>query len=389
MAADRAQSQSSSRLTAAAAALTASAGLFESIGSPLYATLCARAAKDPDLVSLVAQAREGAAPMHLLSSVHYLLLRSRSNDPLTRYFATLTPDPASPAGAFPEFARFCAAHRGEIVQLLETRTVQTTYAERCRTIMPLLSRVADLAGEPLNLIEIGCSAGVLLTFDQYAYRLDSGRLLGEADAPLTLPLKLTGGPVPRIPKIGTRVGLDLHVIDVRSEDERCWLLALSFPEHREQQAALARALEVVARTPMRMIEGDALRTLPALLEQTPEPVCVYHSACLMYWPAHARAALEDCLLRASAGRTLYRVAVEPTERFISEQTGKTMPTGAASAAAGAAGAAGAAEAAPAAGSSGSPPVRGEAVISCYRNGVMSRIAVARTASDYGTIEWLD
>ncbi len=363
---------SDSRLTAAAAALRASAGLFEGIGSPLYATLCARAADDTELVSLVCMARAGAAPMHLLSSVHYLLLRTRSNDPLSRYFATLAPDPASPEGAFPEFARFCRAHREEIVELLETRTVQTTYAERCRTIMPLLSRVADLAGEPLNLIEIGCSAGVLLTFDSYAYRLDDGRLVGRVDAPLTLPLKVTGGPALRIPKIGTRVGLDLHVIDVRSEDERCWLLALSFPEHREQQAALARALEVVAQTPMRMIEGDALHSLPALLEQTPAPVCVYHSACLMYWPSQAKAALDDRLLQASAGRTIYRVAVEPTERFISEQTGKAVP----------------ASAAPA-GASQSPPVRGEAVISCYRDGVMTRVAAARTASDYGTIEWID
>jgi hypothetical protein len=365
--ADHSESPAASRLTAAAAALRASAHLFEGIGSPLYASLCERAANDDDLVSLVARAREGAAPMHLLSSVHYLLLRARSQDPLSRYFATLTPAPQAPTRAFPAFVRFCNEHREEILGLLATRTVQTTYAERCCTIMPLLSRVADQSGEPLNLIEIGCSAGVLLTFDKYAYQLEQGELLGSVDAPLTLPVRIVGGQQPRIPRIGSRVGLDLHVIDVRSEDERCWMLALSFPEHRQQQAALATALGVVAQTPLRMIEGDALQSLPLLLDETMDPVCVYHSACLMYWPAQAKAALDERLLRASAGRTIYRVAVEPSERFTSEQTGREVPGAAHS----------------------RMPARGEAVITRYRDGIATRIASARTTSDYGSVEWID
>ena len=111
----------------------------------------------PDIVALVSRGSEGAAAMHLFSAVHYLLLRD-PGDSLSRYFATLTPDPAAPEDAFPEFVRFCREHREELLQLLDTRTVQTTFAERCRTVLPLLSRVADEAGEPLNLVELGCSA---------------------------------------------------------------------------------------------------------------------------------------------------------------------------------------------------------------------------------------
>jgi hypothetical protein len=304
--------------------------------------------------------------MHLLSSVHYLLLRG-SDDALSRYFATLTPDPYPAAQAFPEFKRFCMEHREKILHLLDTRTVQTTYAERCRTIMPLLSRVADEAGEPLNLIEIGCSAGVLLTFDKYAYQLEGAGRVGGVDAPLTLAVRVGGGPAPRIPKIGVRVGLDLHVVDTRSQEERCWLLALSFPEHRQQQAALATALDVVARTPIRMIEGDAIESLPAALAETPDPTCVFHSACLMYWSAEAKAALDTLLARASSQRDIYRVAVEPTEQFSSEQRGATQTTIL----------------------SARTPIRGEALITRYRAGIANRIAAARTAPDYGSVEWTD
>ena len=254
MPADPTPTETGARLDAAAGVLRAGVHLYRVMGTPLYSTLCAHGASDPDIVALVSRGREGAAAMHLFSAVHYLLLRA-PGDSLSRYFATLTPDPAAPEDAFPEFVRFCREHREELLQLLDTRTVQTTFAERCRTVLPLLSRVADEAGEPLNLVELGCSAGVLLTCDKYAYQLEGGGRVGAADAPLTLSLAVTGGKPLRIPRIGIRIGLDLHVVNVSSEDERHWLLALSFPEHRQQQAVLATALNVVAQTPIQMIEG--------------------------------------------------------------------------------------------------------------------------------------
>jgi hypothetical protein len=359
--------EASGRLSAAAGALRAAVHLYGVMGTPLYAALAARGASDAEIVALVSRGREGAAPMHLFSSVHYLLLQDPS-DPLSRFFATLTPSPQPPEDAFPEFVRFCREHREKILKLLDTRTVQTTYAERCRTVMPLLSRVADEAGEPLNLVEIGCSAGVLLTFDKYAYELEHGGRVGAADAPLTLSLAVVGGRQARIPRIGARIGLDLHVLDAGSEDERRWLLAFSFPEHREQQAALAVALSVVARTPIRMIEGDALDTLPAVLAETPDPVCVFHSACLMYWSSQAKAALDALLVDASRNRNIYRVAMEPTDRFISEQKGRTD---------------GAEQ------SGGGARISGEAFVTRYHGGVVDRIATARTAPHYGSVEWIE
>ena len=356
----------SGRLAAAAAALRAGVNLYKIMGTPLYASLCARGADDADVVSLVSCGRDGAAPMHLFSAVHYLLLNDPS-DPLRRFFATLTPSPLPPDQAFPAFKRFCSAHREKILELLHTRTVQTTYVERCSTVMPLLSRVADEAGEPLNLVEIGCSAGVLLTFDKYAYALDDGGRVGTGNAPLTLALSVSGGRSLRIPRIGSRIGLDLHIFDLDSADQRRWLLALSFPEHRAQQVALATALDQVLKTPMRMIEGDALTTLPPVLAQTLDPLCILHSACLMYWPSAAKAALDALLLDASRNRTIYRAAMEPTERFISEQNGQMR---------------GCEQAGPG-------RIRGEAIITRYRDGVADQIASAYTAPDYGSVQWIE
>src|SRR5580658_769358 len=167
------------RLDTVAAAFRAGEQIYRSLGTPLYGALCAGGADDPDIIALAGHAQEGAQPVHLFASVHYLLLRD-PDDPLSRYFATLTDEPESPEQAFPDFARFCAKHRDEILPLLENRTVQTTYVDRCRALMPPLSQVAKEAGEPLNLVEIGCSAGVLLAFDKYAYELRGAGRIGSA-----------------------------------------------------------------------------------------------------------------------------------------------------------------------------------------------------------------
>ena len=295
-------------LETVAGAFRANAELYAGMGARLYAELCRGAAETPELLALARLGQDGARPMHLLSAAHDLLLQDPS-DPLARFFATLTPEPGPPDHALDEFKRFCRERRDELVELLQTRTVQTTFVERCRALVPPMSLVAERTQEPLNLIEIGCSAGVLLTFDRYAYALDGAGRIGPADAPLTLRGEVRGGPRLRLPRIGARIGIDLHPMDVRSEGARRWLLALCFPEHREQQARLATALDVVARTEMRLLQGDALDLLPAALAQTPDPVCVFHSACLFYWSPEARQALDAQFLDAGRTREIWRIVL--------------------------------------------------------------------------------
>ncbi|MDR2856937.1 MAG: DUF2332 domain-containing protein [Novosphingobium sp.] len=304
-----------------AGAFRAGEHVYAREGSPLYANLARAGADDPAIVELAGHGMAGAPPVHLFTSVHFMLLGGL-DDPLARFFPTLTENPAPPEDAYPGFRRFCLRHYDELKHLLQTRSVQMTYPDRCRNLVPPLSLVADLAGEPLNLIEIGCSAGVLLVFDRYAYELrGDGERIGPADAPFVLQGRVVGGPALRIPQIGRRTGIDLNLIDPRSGEDRRWMLATCFPELLGQQARLAQAMDIVAETDIRWLEGDALLHLPQALAETPDPVCVYHSACLMYWPAGARAALRQQFIEASRARTIYRVGIEPSERLDSVMRG--------------------------------------------------------------------
>jgi hypothetical protein len=346
-----------------AAAFRAGEAIYTAQGSPLYAALSKAGAEDPFILELASHGMQAAPPVHLFTSVHYLLLGGLA-DPVARFFPTISTDPAPPEEAWGDFRRFCGEHEEQLRQLLETRPVQMTYVERCRTLLPPMCHVADAASEPLNIIEIGCSAGVMLTFDRYAYELREGELVGPADSPFVLKGQLSGGPRLFMPRIGRRTGIDLNIIDPRSEEDRRWMLATCFPELKTEQNRLAQAMAIVADTDIRWLEGDAIELISESVEQMPDPLCVYHSACLFYWPEDAKAALDQRLSEASRQRSFYRIGIEPSDRFNNWQSGHGD------------------------GDRASRPT-GEITVTRYQNGDAHGHVVALSSANFGSVWWED
>lgn len=351
------------RLGSVAAAFASGAKSYAAFGAPLYAALCAGGAKDPDIIALAAHAQPGAQPVfHLLTAVHFLLLGA-PDDPLAAYFATLNDPPLPAAQAWPAFARFCQRHRGHIVETLAATTVQTTFVDRCAVVLPGIAHVAEQAPAPLHLIEIGCSAGILLTLDSYAYAYQGHARLGAANAALTLTTEVIGDPPRHIPQIASRTGLDLRPLNARDPQDHRWIIAQTFPEFREQRRQLATALDIVAQTDIRMVAGNALETLPAILAQTPDPACIFHSVCLSYWTDAERTALDAMLMAASHSRVLYRVGNEPSLSFTAWNKGHDRRP------------------------QERPPASGELTIARYAGGKMDRRLVGQT-DFHGPVRWI-
>jgi len=349
-----------------AGAYRAAEQMYGALGSPLYAALCREGAKDPEVLALSAGGLDAASPVHLFTSAHYLLLGGVEH-PLARFFATLAEDPAPPDEAWPHFRDFCLTYRDELSELIATKPVQMTYAYRCRTLLPPMCVVADEVGEPLNIVELGCSAGVLLCFDKYGYELRDGEHVGDPASPVQLAGAIHGGgPRLRIPKIGSRTGLDLNVIDPTSEEDRRWMIATCYPELLEDQRQLSDAMDIVAATDIAFHEGDALALLPGVLAETPDPVCVYHSACLFYWDKEQKAELDRQLREASRGRTIHRISVETTDqanRWLEGRNEALDKTGAAAQA------------------------TGEIIVTRYRDGEAEAEWLAASTPDFGTMWW--
>ncbi len=260
--------------------------------SPVYDRLARACAERPQLGAPLLAAPPGQRRALLLFAAVQYLLRRNPDESLAGWYPTLggrrSPDPA----LVDAFAGFCARHCDDIGALCAGRTTQTNEARRAAVLRPALGRVARaFPGQPVHLIDIGTSAGLLLFPDRYGYDY-AGRRHGLATAPAALQMRceLRGG-VPEglddQPVIADRTGLDLAPVTADDRDATDWLRACVWPEHTERLVRLEAALAVVAAEPPRMIAGDVRDTLPTALARTDGLPLVQTSNTLTYLPGDA------------------------------------------------------------------------------------------------------
>jgi hypothetical protein len=109
------------------------------------------------------------------------------------------------------------------------RSTQTNEPGRSAVLQAV---VADLAqgDEPVNILEVGASAGINLRFDQFPVRaLDD-------DNPLTLVCEDRSA-IDRhrvLPRVSQRVGIDPNPLSLANEEDRLWLKACLWAEERRR-----------------------------------------------------------------------------------------------------------------------------------------------------------
>jgi len=286
---------------------------------PLYAELSTSIAHDRDLLALAAYTRPGQAPtVLLLYIVHYLLLRGEKQ-PLAEFYVSLTEHPKPPEDAPPVFADFCRKHRQEIKQLITTRLVQTNEVRRCTLLLPAIMLAIKKAGDaPLALVGLGASAGLILLFDKYGYDYGNGLRCGDLNSSLQLSCTLRGfllPPIPTVmPKIASRIGIDLNPLDVRNQDDYLWLFAQIWPEHSFKSRAqnMRVAVELVRESPPKMITGDIVTVLPEVVTTIPEDqaICLLHSFSFYELPDGVREKIISIITRCAAKRRILSVGLE-------------------------------------------------------------------------------
>lgn len=226
------------------------------------------------------------APLRLLGGIHFLVLTGKAS-----------------WDAVPEVLR---EHRDELAELA-SRPVQTNEVQRCWVLLPTFLEAARRAGaEVLDFVELGSSAGFNLLWDDYWYDYANGSW-GPEDAPLSL-LGNEHRPVPakvlaQRPHVRSRIGIDLHPVDVTTEEGVLLLKSFVWPDQPERLGRLERAIDAVRANPPEIIEGDLVEELPRVLADRAEDALtvVFHSAVLGYVDEGGRARLRSALLDASIG----------------------------------------------------------------------------------------
>lgn len=257
----------------------------ESVGSSrLYEVLAREVAQHEWLLSLCEDIPKGQpAPNLLFAAVHELVLQY-SADELATYYPSVTKYPKQAEDVFPSFLAFCHTYESEIRHRLRTRRVQTNEVQRCAYLYPIFSKIQQQTKRPLGLLEIGTSAGLQLFVDQYAYEyngvpfnpINASSVNISAAVESDEPFRLE---VTRPLDIGTRLGVDLNIVDLTDEAERSWLNALIWPEHETRRQLLQAAMNEVNLNKVTLIEGDGVTMLQELVSRVPEAemLCIFHT----------------------------------------------------------------------------------------------------------------
>ncbi len=251
--------------------------------SALYAFLSQKISEDDDLLALAAKADDSQpGPNLFLGAVHYLLLKGAEH-PLKAFYPSMTESPQKTEEAFSHFKDFCISHKSDITQLLQTKLVQTNEVRRCAYLYPAFCYIYNTVKKPLALIEIGSSSGLQLLWDQYSYTYGTDEVYGNRHSEVHISAEVRGGsaemPKLTLPVVSFRKGIDLHINDLRDEEDTLWLNALIWPEHQERRDLLNKAAACMRKQPVSLIEGDGVSLLPKLTLEIPKEavICVFHT----------------------------------------------------------------------------------------------------------------
>lgn len=281
--------------------------------SRLYEFLSTEIAGDIDLLELSSHCSPGQpVPNLLFASVHYLLLSGTQHE-LKSFYPSVTDNPRPFEGAFFPFKDFCLRYREEIINLLQTRLVQTNEIRRCTYLYPSFCYIYNKVNKPLSLVEIGTSAGLQLLWDRYSYSYDTENVYGDPNSSVHLTAELRKGTAHVLSQtslpIASKIGIDLHVIDLSNEDDYLWLKSLIWSEHKERLELFEQAAQLFNANPVHLIEGDGVSLLPEVVEQVPKDstLCIFHTHVANQIPDDSKKRLLENIRTIGAKRDVFHL----------------------------------------------------------------------------------
>lgn len=227
------------------------------------------------------------------------------------------------AGAIPPPARLERAlvrvldrHAAELLGWLSHPT-QTNEVARVAGLVAALLELGRDDGLPVEVLELGASAGLNLNFPRYAVRLGAAEVCAASSAVILAP-EWRGRAIAPAPIAVSRArGVDLHPLDVTSEEDRRSLAAYVWPGESSRAERLAAAIGIAEAHPPQVDTGLASTWLARELA-APQPEgtrrVVFHSMVLQYASTAERAAIDAAFAAAGAravpDRPLARVSIE-------------------------------------------------------------------------------
>ncbi len=181
-----------------------------------------------------------------------------------------------------------------------TSPAQTNEVGRSAGLMGGFLTIAKQTGLPLDIFEIGTSAGLNLCFDRYFYRFGDAQY-GNPESSVHLAPKWYGTvpPVDATLAVRTRRGTDIAPIDLGTKEAPLRLESYVWPDQPERLQRLKAAIAIARSTEREIDNESADRWLARrLTPQKGAAQVVFHSMMWQYMPAQIRTRAEDTIRAA-------------------------------------------------------------------------------------------
>lgn len=300
----------------------------------LYHAISSAAARAPEVTGLLTSAAPGQArPVLLLAALHELVLRRRDLD-VVRWYPSVTGSAMPEGDPWPDVRAACLEHADELRAIIASRSTQTNEVGRAAMLLPLLiAASADVPDQPVALVELGCSAGLLLHLDRYRVEVVDAdghehAVLGDPASPVRLTTLSTipYDDPPPLPRVGARAGIDAAPVSADDADGIRWLEACLWPDQPERIARFRAAISLARRYRPTVVAGDMVEdlervvagaTAAAATDSGVDPVDVHVvvmcSWALTYVERSRRGEIANTLADlADDGRAVSWISAEPT-----------------------------------------------------------------------------
>lgn len=198
-----------------------------------------------------------------------------------------------------------AEHDAELVQWLELPP-QTNEVGRAAAVMAGLMIAADRYALPIDILELGASAGLVLNLNRYRYDL-GGVETGEPTSPLLLAPEWKGNPPPAAPvDIITQSGVDRSPIYLSTPEAAERLVAYIWPDQPERIERAETAIRLArAFTPPVVVGEAADWTEKRLATRQADGVMriIYHTIAFQYFPDEQKRRIRDAIDQSASEAT--------------------------------------------------------------------------------------
>ncbi|GIU66520.1 DUF2332 domain-containing protein [Candidatus Phycosocius spiralis] len=295
------------------AALLQQAMWCKDLQAPFTAALCRAMADDYARGGIVADLTKGwpshpisdALALRLTGALHYCALKNSDSD-----LAKAWPRPGYDWSIEVAWALAEATLRAEAdwVKVIIQSPPQTNEVSRSVGLWPGLCAAAQGFDGPIDVLELGASAGLNIFMDHFEYLTDAWSWRPEpAYAKVHITARWTGARpfVPEQSPIRHRAACDQNPLDASDRDHRLRLMAYVWPEQFDRLARLESALNIAQAHAFVPDQADAADWLADKLRKRAKDALtvVYHSVFFQYPPLVVRQAIEQTMQRHGAAAT--------------------------------------------------------------------------------------